>query len=358
VSTAARITAADIPWDRSNASTDDLALTGLADLLSELDDAVDWLVEERFAYGSINLLAGKPKAGKSTLARFLAYCIATGTPFLGHRCSMGLVWYLVLEDKRSEVRHHFRTLGATGAEPVRFLFGGTTELLAKLARLAERERPACIIVDTMQRLVNAKDLNDYAEVTRRLDPVLAIARTTGAMVVLVHHAGKGDRAGLDAVLGSTALAGSVDNIFLVNRTDRYRLLSSVQRIGTDLPETVLVLDATGRPQAGQSRHEADVMFIEAAMVNALQNAEAALTQAEWLEACEGRRQLKLEALRRLVNAGTTIRSGKGGKSDPFRYHRSLDSSSGFQVPPKSREPENSLSLLSDSLNKCPQDSGS
>jgi AAA domain len=336
-----------------------LKLTGLGDLLAEPDDAIEWIIEDRVSYGSVNLLAGKPKAGKSTLARYLAFCVGTGTPFLGNRTICGPVWYLVLEDKRSEVRRHFRNLGATGNEPIRFLFGNQPELLAKLTQLAERERPLVVVVDTLQRFISAKDLNDYAEVTTKLTPIIALARSTGAALVLVHHAGKAERAGIDTVLGSTALAGSVDNIFLVNRTDRYRLLSSVQRIGSDLPETVLVLDdGTGRLHAGQSRHEADVLFIETAMVSALQNADHPLTQAEWLEACEGRRQLKLEALRRLVNSGTTIRSGAGGKADPYRYQLSPGSGSGSEVPLKSREPQSSLSLLSDSLNESAQDSGS
>ena len=84
-------------------------------------------------------------------------------------------------------------------EPVRFLFGSTKDLMGKLARLADRERPNCIIVDTLQRLIFAKDLNDYAEVITRLEPVLAIARSTSAAMLLVHHAAKADRAGIDAV---------------------------------------------------------------------------------------------------------------------------------------------------------------
>jgi hypothetical protein len=323
-------------------STEALTLTGIRTLLAEPDDAIEWLIEDRFAYGSVNLLAGKPKAGKSTLARYLAFCVATGTTFLGHRATEGMVWYLVLEDKRSEVRRHFRSLGATGQESLRFLFGGVHDLMPKLRNLALREKPACIIVDTLQRLVKAKDLNDYAEVTERLTPVMELARATGAALVLVHHAGKAERAGIDTVLGSTALAGSVDNIFLLNRTDRYRLLSSVQRIGADLEETVIALDGAGRISAGLSRHDADVAHIEHAMLRALDNAGGPMTRAEWLEACEGRRQLKLEALKRLITApGTTIRrTGAGTKNDPYHFTANV-TDSGSQVPSNSREPESS-----------------
>jgi hypothetical protein len=328
----------DLPPD---GSTDELALTSLTALLSEPDDTIDWLVDGLIAAGSVNMLAGKPKAGKSTLARQLAFCVATGTPLIGRTCMGGPVWYLVLEDKRSEVRRHFRTLGATGGEPVRFLFGNTKDLIGKLGRLADRERPRCIIVDTLQRLIFAKDLNDYAEVTTRLEPVLVIARATGAAMVLVHHAAKADRAGIDAVLGSTALTGSVDNVFLLNRTDRYRVLSSVQRIGTDLEETVLSLDDAGRLHGGQNRHAADVDHLQAALTKVLADSTE-LTRAEWLDAVEGRRQLKLEALKRVLASGTTISTGTGKKNDAFRY-RFLDA--GSQVPQHSWEPESSFSTL-------------
>jgi putative DNA primase/helicase len=340
----------------ATAPEDDLALTGIRDLLSEPEDSIEWLVADRFACGSLNLLAGKPKAGKSTLARYLAYCIATSTPFLGHRVMGGAVWCLVLEDKRSEVRRHFRALGATGAEPIRFVFGTDPDLLPKLARLAERERPAAIIVDTLQRLIGAKDLNDYAEVTTKLTPIIALARTTAAALILVHHAGKAERAGIDNVLGSTALAGSVDNIFFLNRTERYRVFSSIQRIGPDLPDTVLTLDA-GRCVAGGSRHEADVAHLQTAMLAALER-EGTLTRADWLDACEGRRQIKLEALRRLVTSGTTIRSGAGSKADPYRYSVARDSDGGSQVPSNSREPESVGSLFSTNPNSSIKDCGS
>jgi hypothetical protein len=170
----------DIQWQSSGpqGDRDELRLTGLSDLLAEPDDAIEWIIEDRFSYGSVNLLAGKPKAGKSTLARYLAFCVATGTPFLGYQTISGPVWYIVLEDKRSEVRRHFRNLGATGIEAIRFLFGNQPELLEKLTLLAERERPLVVVVDTLQRFIDAKDLNDYAEVTAKLTPIIALARST------------------------------------------------------------------------------------------------------------------------------------------------------------------------------------
>jgi hypothetical protein len=299
-----------------------LQLTALSDLLAEPEEPLAYLVRDRIAVGSLNLLAGKPKAGKSTAARALALEVARGGVWLGSACEARPVWYLALEDKRSEVRSHFKRMGAS-AEPLRFVFPqGGADLMAQLHVLAAREHPGLIIVDTLQRLIGARDLNDYAEVTTKLTPVLALARETGAAVLLVHHAGKGERTGIDAVLGSTALAASVDNVFLLTRTDRHRVLSSVQRIGPDLAEMVVSLnETTGHVEAGPSRHDADRSSIEGAILVVLDGADRALTEAEIEPAIEGRTSLKREALRALVAAGRVTREGKGGKGDPFRYRR-------------------------------------
>ena len=189
-----------------------------------------------------------------------------------------------------------------------------------------------------------------------MTPILALARDTGAAVVLVHHANKGDRTDLDKVLGSTALTGSVDNVFLLTRTDRYRILSSVQRIGPDLPERVLTLTSAGDVTADQSRHDADLAVIITAIATALES--GSLTRADLLDQLEARRETKLAALRVAVESGTIIRSGTGSKNDPHRFTLPSAADSGSPVPSKSREPESSSSLLSDSPKEFHPDAGS
>lgn len=350
----------------------ELELTGLSDLLAEPDETVDYLVEDRIHCGSVDILAGKPKAGKSTAARGLALEVARGGTWLGFACLPRPVWYLALEDKRSEVRRHFRLMGATGAEPVRFLFRQPTDdLMARLHALASREHPGLIIVDTLQRLIRAQDLNDYAEVTTKLTPILRLARETGAAVLLLHHAGKSERAGIDAVLGSTALTGSVDNVFILSRTDRFRVLSSVQRIGPDLPETVILLDPeTGRVRAGATRHDADRDSVATAILAALE-ADSPQTEARLETTVEGRTGLKREALRTLLQTGRVIRHGRGGKKDPFHYSipvpeagnnktdtadRALDSGSCSLVPTIGWEQQNMNRGFHESLNTYGPDS--
>src|SRR5207248_86713 len=80
------------------------------------------------------------------------------------------------------------------------------------------------------------------QVSRAFEPLLELARTTGCHILCVHHLGKSDRSGGDAILGSTALFGAVDAALLMKRRDGLRTLETIQRYGDDLPETVIKLD--------------------------------------------------------------------------------------------------------------------
>ena len=61
--------------------------------------------------------------------------------------------------------------------------------LRQLREATERERPVLIVVDPLLRLVRVRDANDYAVVTAALEPLVTLARETGARVLAVHHEG-------------------------------------------------------------------------------------------------------------------------------------------------------------------------
>ena len=83
-------------------------------------------------------------------------------------------------------------MGATGKEPIRlFINQSSADLIPRLHALAQKEQPTLVVVDTLQRLIQAKDMNDYAEVTTRMDPLIRLAREIGAALILVHHSNKG-----------------------------------------------------------------------------------------------------------------------------------------------------------------------
>jgi hypothetical protein len=298
-------------------------MISIADFLGEAEDQAEYLVEDRIPAGGIVLLVGTPKAGKSTLARDLAFAVGTGDRWLGWRARYGAVWFLAFEDKRSEVRKSFRAMGATGTEPIRlFVNQAPADLLPQLHALAAEEHPNLIVVDTLQRLIRTTDLSDYSEVTNRFDPLLKLARETGAALVLVHHASTHmQREGvLDAVLGSTALSGSVDNVFLLRRTEKYRTLASTQRIGADLEPLVIELNkTTGRLAVVGRKQEADVRDAAARITEYLHDQEGPATETEIRKNVEGRATDLGRGLRRLRDANTLVRTGAGKRGNPYRY---------------------------------------
>ena len=302
---------------------DGLGLVSVGELLAETDTGPAWIVDQRLPAGGLGIIPGKPKAGKSTLSRVLAFHVSRGEPWLGFATMRGPVIYLALEEKRSEVRAHFEALGATSADPIYLLCAtAPDDALSRLRREAERRRPVLIIVDPLFRFVRvpAELGNDYSAMSALLEPLLTLARETGAHVLVVHHLGKGNREGGDAILGSTAIFAAVDTALLLKRGERGRSLSSIQRYGDDLDEITLDFDPVTRDiTAGPPPNELEELAARAEILKHLAGVPDPLTEAELEEAIECRTKTQRRALRQLVADGRVLKTGRGGKGDPFKY---------------------------------------
>jgi hypothetical protein len=303
----------------------EMVLTPLGDLLLEPDETVSWVVDGLLPSGGFSIMAAKPKVGKSTLARDLCLSIASGKPFLERSVTQGPVIYLALEEKRGEVRRHFKDMGATGDEPI-FIYSGRvpSDAIEQVTQAVRQVKPVLVIIDPLFRFTKVRDTSAYAEITAALEPLLMLSRETGAHVLCIHHISKGNGQGGDSLLGSTAIFGSVDTLILLKRHDSYRTIQSIQRYGIDLPETTLNFDSEQRTATvGKSKQDTDLDHLKEALLDYLSSSGEPLTEAVISEEVEGRTALKRKALRELVAEGTVVRTGRGGKSDPFRYSCSL-----------------------------------
>ena len=296
-----------------------LKLIGLGDLLSRPAVPVDWTWEERLAAGTMSILASKPKTGKSTLARNLCLAVARGESFLGWQCRRGPVVYGALEERMEDVAADFRTLGANGSEDIRFVESGS--VMDVLSVILEK-KPALLVVDPLFRLVNVRDEKAYAEVYAALGPLIDTARECGTHILALHHSSKLAKAeAIDAPIGSTALGGAVSTLLVMRRTESYRTLETVQRLGHDLPETVLQFDsATKRLSLSGSREQAEVDDVANHILAAL--GMSSMTEKEIGDIVEGRTTYLRTALRELVGSGKITRSGTGKKSSPYLYQNS------------------------------------
>ncbi len=310
-------------------------LTPLGDLLDEPPEEISYVWADTLPKGGLSLLVAKPKVGKSTLARNLALRIARGdAEFLLRKIlSPGPVVYLALEEKQSEVRKHFEKMGASKELPVFIHIGSAPqEALQELRTAIIDSKAVFTIVDPLQRLARVPDLNDYAQVSNALEPLMQIARDTGCHIMLIHHANKGiGREGGDSILGSTALFGSVDCALIMKRSETYRTIESIQRYGEDLARTVLFFDlATGLVASGGSLEDVELAECGKEIVGFLANREP-MPEAEIKEntpAGQYGQGLISKAIRILKSQGKVERHGSGRKNDPYLYSLAAGKDSG------------------------------
>lgn len=293
----------------------------IGDLLEESDEDVEPLVEGILRCGSTALVASKPKVGKTSFGMNLAVATARGTPFLGRATKKGTVLYVALEGNRTEWRGRFRAMGATGDDALLLYVGqAPQDAMTWLRDNAEEHKPILIIVDTLQRLARLKDMNDYAAITNASEPLIAIAQSFNATLVLMHHAKKNsDGDDGDSVLGSTALYGFVDTLITLKKgADGRRTMKTSQRYGEDVDETVLTLDPkTKLVSASGARSEVDRAACEVDILATL--TDEWVDRATLLADIDARASTKNAALKALVDDGRAARTGSGRKGDPNLY---------------------------------------
>ena len=162
-----------------------------------------------------------------------------------------------------------------------------------------------------------------AEVSAKLKGLMTLARDLGPCILAVHHSRKGlmGEQDPDSVLGSTGLAGGVDNVLIMGRDGGERHIESIQRYGTEIPRTRLLLGEDGRSSLGfevaiekRATAQAEILaFIES---------NPGCTAGDLKDRTEMRAELRSAALKSLMDEGRIERTGKGGKGDAYRYFAS------------------------------------
>jgi len=218
---------------------------------------------------------------------------------------------------RPNIRDNFRKMGVRNGGNLLFWIGPSPEnAIAWLAEKLAECRPALIVVDPLQRLLHLSDTNDYAKVSNATEPLIHLARRSGAHLALAHHAGKGDN-----YMGSTAFFGAVDTMLHLRKSaDGRRSIRSEQRYGNDLQETVIELDrATTLIVPKGTIVDVERGVVCQKITEMLESAGRWMKHAEVVEAIEARRELTGAALYSLMASNEIQRVGSGKKGSPFQY---------------------------------------
>lgn len=315
-------TAPFAPVKASRAARTGFVLTRLSDLLNKPDAPVDYVLENVLVAGGVSGVFAKPKVGKSTFARNLCLAVARGQGFLGLKTKQGECIYLALEEREEDIRKDFRAMGAEGGEPIYVhAASAPAEGMAALCDLVRERKPILVVIDPLFRLARIRDEKAYSETYTALGPLIDVVREIGSHVMFSHHAGKGMKAdSVDTPLGSTAIAGAVSTLVVLKRTRNHRTIETVQRVGTDIAETVLEFNSeTHSLTLGGTRFDAERQVCEMEILELLKSASEPQTQEQIRRSVEGQTRVIRAALTALVDAGRVDRTGDGKKGKPFLY---------------------------------------
>jgi hypothetical protein len=228
------------------ASTDpidgDDGFLNVIDYLANVPAVIPWIVPYFVYEHGVTLIAGSPKAGKSTLAAQMQRSCETDEPFLGAEVKRTPV-LLATEEGGVPVAYKVRGLTKLTIYDRKASKGETfAETLAKIARWAERNPGGIVFIDTFAVWAKVEDENDAAKVTAAMEGVNALAANSPVGIVLIHHARKGGGTDGEGVRGSGALVASVDLLVEMKRTTGARTERYLDRMGRVVVQDRLLID--------------------------------------------------------------------------------------------------------------------
>jgi hypothetical protein len=316
---------------------------------------VDGLLPE----AAFSILAGKPKHGKSSLARFEAVALAKGQQFLGRQTIRGETLLITLEDPVPHVDNALRALGydpATDA-PIHLvtkLAPGIDDSIAAIEEvLVGNPDIRLVIVDTLAKLLRVSDMNDYGAVMPQVEKVHNLARKFPRLHVQgLAHAKKAKSDDVfDSLLGSTALRGEPDTTIALYDHGGHRVIATETRIGRSIPPTILhaeMIESAGTDVV-KSFSLAEPLSERSASLEEKgerkQRASHAARVIEYLESCDGcvapqetvlrevagRRLTVLDAVKMLADAKVlTVTGIKHSPVDPLTLRLNPDAKSRYQ----------------------------
>jgi hypothetical protein len=183
------------------------------------------LVKGVIRVGEFCVVYGDPGCGKTFVVIDLSLKIATGREWFGRKTRKGRVVYLagegagglgrrirawIIEHKEELDNLDLRVLPHSIALMNRAEFDRLIETLSEL-----EQKPVLVVIDTLARYMLGGDENSAQDMGVFINRCAAVAKATGAAVIVIHHKRKGNA----AERGSSALRGAADVMIEVTRDE-------------------------------------------------------------------------------------------------------------------------------------------
>lgn len=198
-------------------------ITAASDMVASTTSS--WLIKNVLPMADLGALYGASGSGKSFVSLDLAIHIARGEPWRGHRVKQGTVVIITAEGggsygKRIKAycQHHGISaddlpLGIINAQPNILEADDIGELTASLKAIGP---VSLLIIDTLAQVTPGANENTSEDMGRAITNAQILRKATGAMILLIHHAGKDASKG---ARGWSGLKGALDVEIEVSRDE-------------------------------------------------------------------------------------------------------------------------------------------
>jgi len=238
----------------------------------------------------LNILAGKPKSGKSILALNLGVSSPLGGFALGQiPVEKGAVVYLALEDTERRLQGRLRQMLCEEGAPANLhLFtkwprvdAGGLDLLE--AKIQEIQDVRLVIIDTLQKFRKPMRSNGnlYQEDYETVAQIKDVADRLGVCILLIHHLRKAQADDpFDTLSGSLGLTGGADGILVMERSKGNTILHVT---GRDVEEAEYAIELDRQMLAWRllgERSEVKTTSEQQLVYNTIKEASEALSPKE------------------------------------------------------------------------------
>lgn len=174
-----------------------------------------WIIKGVIPRAELVVLFGESGAGKSFVALDMAAAIVRGIDWRGHRTKPGRVVYIAAEGgggfrNRLRAYEQFHKVGLDGL-PLGIIhaapnFLQKADALDVTKAILAAGKADVVVVDTFAQVIPGANENAAEDIGKALVHCRGIHRATGAVVILVHHAGKDPSKGARGWSGLRAAA--------------------------------------------------------------------------------------------------------------------------------------------------------
>lgn len=312
----------------------------LEELAAEAPPEPEWIWKGYVARGAVTLIAGKPKAGKSSIGYGLFRAMLAGdAAYLGQPIAPTPIVYVseegmtTLQQGRLPASGPMTILTRENAWPK----PPWSALMDQAIAQCKATAAGLLGIDTLRAWAGfAAEGEKDASAMQKIMGYVDAATREGVGVVLFHHHRKADGDNGDAIAGSNALVGAADAVLEVERVEGSPLMRTISRLSRwTVPSDVMLIqrheddldyDVLGTYETKEDAFQARTEKAVYAYVKA--NPDA--TASDVRDAVAGKAETAARCLAKLVAQDEIERTGSGKKGDPF-LHRVVEPHDGPEI---------------------------